>query len=166
MTHTIQSPVTALLDQQAIAYDVIPIPLSDDNKPIRQLEALLEEQGRDPASVVRSLLFRTGSETFVLLAATGGARADWAALRKAIGERKLTMADWDQVDTITGYVVGAVPPIALPDDITVLVDNDIERYDTVIIGSGVLGYALSLDRAALQTLLSDAITGAFLKSDS
>ncbi len=164
MSNTIQSPVTELLQHHAIPYEVITIPLSDDNKPIRQLEELLKEQGRDPNSVVRSLLFRSSSEKYVLLAATGGGRADWAALRQAINERKLTMADFDQVESVTGYVVGAVPPVALPETITLLIDQNITQYDTVMIGSGVLGYALSLARQDLQSLMSHGITGTFLKA--
>lgn len=166
MTEQIKSAVTELLDQHAITYDVITIPLSEDKKPIRNLEALLQSQDRDPASVVRSLLFRTGSNTFVLLAAAGGGKADWATLRKHINERKLKMADFDQVEQATGYVVGAVPPIALPDTIRVLLDDSLSNYDDVIIGSGVLGYALTLSSDDLKTAMGDHIEiGQFLKSE-
>jgi Cys-tRNA(Pro) deacylase len=166
MSTTITSPVTALLDQRQIAYDIITIPLSEDNKPIRNLEALLTAQGRDPTSVIRSLLFRTGSNTFVLLAVPGGDRADWAALRKHLGERKLKMADFDQVEEVTGYVVGAVPPIALPDTLQVLLDDTVSNYDHVIIGSGVLGYALALSSQDLKAAMaSESQTGSFTKTD-
>ena len=68
MSQTISSPVTELLANNAIPFDVIEIPLSEDKKPIRNLEELLSGQGRDPNSVVRSLLFKTGSGQFCLLA--------------------------------------------------------------------------------------------------
>jgi Cys-tRNA(Pro) deacylase len=166
MSAHITSPVTDLLDQHQIAYDIITIPLSEDNKPIRNLEALLTAQGRDPTSVIRSLLFRTGSNTFVLLAVPGGDRADWAALRKHLGERKLKMADFDQVEEVTGYVVGAVPPIALPDTLQVLLDDTVSNYDHVIIGSGVLGYALALSSQDLKAAMaSESQTGSFTKTD-
>ena len=166
MSTHITSPVTELLDQQQIVYDIITIPLSEDNKPIRNLEALLTAQGRDPTSVIRSLLFRTGTNIFVLLAVPGGDRADWAVLRKHLGERKLKMADFDQVEDVTGYVVGAVPPIALPDTIQVILDDTFSNYDHVIIGSGVLGYALALSSQDLKTALgNDCQTGSFTKTD-
>ena len=38
MSHTIDSPVTQFLNQLAIAFEVIEIPLSEDQKPIRNLE--------------------------------------------------------------------------------------------------------------------------------
>jgi len=167
MSITLKSPVTELLEQHNITFDIITIPLTDDNKPIRNLEALLMEQGRDPNAVIRSLLFRTGSNVYVLLAVAGGGRADWGVLRKHLGERKLKMADFDQVEDVTGYVVGAVPPIALPDTVQVLFDNTVSHYDNVIIGSGVLGFALSLSSQDLQTIMGSEIQmGQFTKAET
>ncbi len=161
MTSAISSPVTTLLTQAGIAYDVIEIPLSEDKKPIRNLEELLRNQGLDPQSVVRSVLFKTASEQFVLLAVAGGGRADWAVLRQHLNERKCRMAEFDEVPQATGYVVGAVPPIALPENIKVLVDNSVKQYPTVVIGSGVLGYALSLKGEDLLKLMAGAELGNF-----
>ena len=71
------------------------------------------------------------------------------------------MAEFDEVSVATGYVVGAVPPIALPKEIKVLVDYSVKDYETVVIGSGVLGFALSLKGANLLKLLGDADQGVF-----
>ena len=161
MTSAISSPVTNLLTQAGIAYDVIEIPLSEDKKPIRNLEELLRNQGLDPQSVVRSVLFKTASEQFVLLAVAGGGRADWAVLRQHLNERKCRMAEFEEVPQATGYLVGAVPPIALPENIKVLVDNSVRQYPTVVIGSGVLGYALSLKVEDLLKLMDGADQGEF-----
>lgn len=159
----IESLVTKLLDKHNILFDVVIIPLSDDKKPIRNLEELLQSEGRDPNSVVRSLLFKTKSGDFVLLAVAGGGRADWAILRQHLGERKLRMAEFDEIEDTTGYIVGTVPPVALPDNIRVLVDESISSFDKVIIGSGVLGYALALSSTDLLTLLADYDKGSFVK---
>ena len=161
---TIQSAVTELLASKNIAFDVIEIPLSKDKKPIRNLEELLTSNGLDPKSVVRSILFRGGSEQFYMLAVAGGGRADWGVLRKQLEERKLRMAEFDEVPEVTGYVVGAVPPIALPEGVPVLVDNSVNEYETVVIGSGVLGYALALKGADLLKLMDGAEQGAFVKA--
>ena len=158
------SPVTELLNSMAIPFTVIEIPLSEDKKPVRNLEELLESQGLDPKSVVRSVLFRTGSEQFIMLAVAGGGRADWAILRSHLDERKLRMAEYDEVPEATGYVVGAVPPVALPAGLKVLVDNSVKDYETVVIGSGVLGYALALKGADLLRVLGDAEQGNFAKT--
>jgi Cys-tRNA(Pro)/Cys-tRNA(Cys) deacylase len=161
---SINSPVTELLQRENIAFDVIEIPLTDDNKPVRNLEELLLKQGIDPQSVVRSVLFKTASDQYVLLAVAGGGRADWGVLRKHLNERKCRMAEFDEVPEATGYVVGAVPPLALPDSIKVLVDNSVKDYETVVIGSGVLGFAISLKGVDFLKLLGSADHGVFVSS--
>lgn len=166
MSKTLNSPVTLLLAQANIPYSVIEIPLSEDKKPIRNLEGLLVEQGLDPQSVVRSILFKTASDTFVLLAVAGGARADWAILRKHLDTRKCRMAEFNEVEDATGYVVGAVPPVALPQNVKVLVDNSVKNYLQVVIGSGVLGFALSLKGADLLSLLGNSDMGDFANEGS
>lgn len=161
MSSFITSPVTLLLQHEGIAYEVIEIPLTEDKKPVRNLEELLQKQDIDPHSVIRSVLFKTASERFVLLAVAGGGRADWGVLRKHLNERKCRMAEFNEVSEATGYVVGAVPPMALPKDIQVLVDNSVKYYETVVIGSGVLGFALSLKGTDLLKLLCNAEQGLF-----
>ena len=166
MTTNVISPVTNLLNRLNIPYEVITIPLSEDQKPIRSLESLLTKQELDPTCIIRSLLFQTGSNTSVLLVVPGGLRADWGVLRKHLGVRKLKMADFDQVKEVTGYVVGAVPPIALPENIHILLDETVSSYTNVVIGSGILGYALSLSSQDLTLAMGSAVqTGLFSKMD-
>ncbi len=166
MSISINSPVIELLRRENVAHNVIEIPLTEDKKPVRNLEELLLKQGIDPQSVVRSVLFKTASDKFVLLAVAGGGRADWGVLRKHLNERKCRMAEFDEVPEATGYVVGAVPPVALPEDIKVLVDNSVKDYETVVIGSGVLGFAISLKGADLLKLFGSADQGVFVSSGS
>lgn len=166
MSASLSSPVTELLQRESIAYEVIEIPLTEDKKPVRNLEELLVKHGLDPQSVVRSVLFKTASDKFVLLAVAGGGRADWGVLRKHLNERKCRMAEFDEVPEATGYVVGAVPPVALPASIQVLVDSSVKDYETVVIGSGVLGFAISLKGADLLKLLANADQGVFVNSGS
>ena len=108
------------------------------------------------------MVFKTGSGKFVLLAVAGSGRADWGVLRKHINERKCRMAEFDEVPEATGYVVGAVPPIALPGNIKILVDNSVKEYETVVIGSGILGFALLLKGADLLKMLGNADQGIFI----
>lgn len=166
MSDAIESPVIQLLQQHAISFDLIEIPLREDKKPIRSLEELLSSKGVDSNAVVRSVVFRGESGQFVLLAVAGGGRADWGILRKHLNERKLRMAEYDEVPEATGYVVGAVPPIALPKKLRVLVDKSVHNYEMVVMGSGIFGYAISLKGKDLLALLVDADKGEFVKLEA
>ena len=166
MRASISTPVTALLQSKGITYDVIEIPLSEDKKPIRSLEELLTSKGLDPNSVVRSIVFKADSGQYALLAVAGAGRADWGLLRAQLNERKLRMAEYEEVTEATGYEVGAVPPIALPNSVRILLDKGVLNHGIVVIGSGVLGYALSLKGKDLLSLLTEADQGEFVKSAS
>lgn len=85
MEAKITSPVTDYLKNQKISFDLVEIPLSEDQKSVRHLEELLTGKGLDSKSVVRSVLFRGGSGKFFMLALAGGGRADWSVLRKHVG---------------------------------------------------------------------------------
>lgn len=163
MTENLDSPVTRRLDALGVRYEAIEIPLDPDKKPVRSLEELLAAQNRNPNQIVRSLLFRTGSDNFVLLAAAGGGKADWGILRKHLNERRLTMAQPEEVLQATGYPIGAVPPIALPKDVRVLADASVFEFERVVIGSGVLGYALDMAGADLRKAMSETEIGMFVK---
>lgn len=164
MTDQLKSPVSRLFDELGIKYEWIEIPLDPDKKPVRSLEEVLAAIGRDPEQIVRSLLFRTGSGDFVLLAVAGGGRADWGVLRKQLSERRLAMAEPEEVLQATGFPVGAVPPIALPDSIRILVDEGVFNYARVVIGSGILGYALDINADDLRRVMSSADIGKFVKA--
>jgi len=163
INNTINSPVTALLNEQTIPFGILEIPLTEDKKPVRSLEELLSANYLDPKSVVRSVVFKGESGQFVMLAVAGGGRADWAILRKHLNEKKCRMAEFDEVLSATSYVVGAVPPIALPAQVRILVDNSVKNYENVVIGSGVLGYALTLKGSDLLNLLAQAEFDDFTK---
>ena len=164
MTDLINSPVSDLLQSHNIPFEQIVIPLSPDKKPIRALEEILGEHGYLAGSVVRSILFRTDAEKYILLAIAGSSKADWGVLRKHLNERRLTLADPAEVAVQTGYAVGAVPPLALPDGIRVLADESLREFEKLIVGSGVLGYAFGLSGADLCGLLATAEFGRFGKN--
>lgn len=163
MTDIASSPVGALLQTGNVAFEQIEIPLSPDKKPIRALEEILGEKGYPPGSVVRSILFRTDAGKYILLAIAGSGKADWGTLRKHLNERRLTLADPAEVAAQTGYVVGAVPPVALPETVRTLADESLKTYEKLIIGSGVLGYAFGMRGADLCGLLTEAEFGQFGK---
>jgi len=80
----INSEVTELLASAGIAFDVVEIPLSEDKKPIRNLEELLSEKGLDPTSVVRSVVFRGGSKQFYLLSTLKSASYAWLSMMRCL----------------------------------------------------------------------------------
>ena len=61
-------------------------------------------------------------------------------------------------------MIDAVPPLALPESVRVLADESLKDYEKLMIGSGVLGYALGLSGADLCGLMEEAEFGRFGKT--
>lgn len=74
------------------------------------MEQAARERGQRPEQVVRSILFRTGKDEYLLALVAGAAQISWKALRAYLGQSRLTMAKEDEVLRVTGYPIGAVGP--------------------------------------------------------
>jgi prolyl-tRNA editing enzyme YbaK/EbsC (Cys-tRNA(Pro) deacylase) len=124
---------------------------------VKSLAQAAEERGQTPEQIIRSLLFRVAEGEFVLVLMAGPSQVDWKALRHYLGQSRLTTASRDEVETVTGYKIGAVAPFGLPQPLRVLVDEGVlggrADSDEVSIGSGERGTTVIMTTAALRTAL-------------
>jgi prolyl-tRNA editing enzyme YbaK/EbsC (Cys-tRNA(Pro) deacylase) len=91
----------------------------------------------------------------------GPAQISWPALRRHLGQPRVTMATADEVRLATGYELGAVAPFGLPQPMRVLADEGVFLPDAVSLGSGVRGTAIILKSSDLRRALGEAETGRF-----
>lgn len=134
--------------------------------PVNSLEQAAAERGQTPEQVVRSLLFRLEEGRYVMVLAAGPAQISWAALRAHLGASRLTTADRDEVQAVTGYPIGAVGPFGLTTPMPVLVDVSVAEQTEVSIGSGVRGTTVILATADLLAGLGDAVVVPLRKEDT
>ncbi len=121
--------------------------------PIRSLEQAAAERGQQPEQIIRSILFRLAADSFVMVLMAGPQQIDWKALRRYLGEKRLTMASEEEMLRITGYQRGAVAPFGLPTPLRILADPGIFVPEEVSLGSGVRGTTIILRSADLQKAL-------------
>jgi Cys-tRNA(Pro) deacylase len=152
-------PVSLELEELGIPHRVF-----THNGSVTSLEQAARERGQRPAQVVRSILFRTGQDEFMLALVAGPAQVSWKILRKYLGQSRLTMATEDEVLDVTGYLIGAVGPFGLPRRLRVLVDAGVLAEEEVSIGSGLRGTAVILKSADLLRGLLDGEVVALTES--
>lgn len=145
------TPVGRALDERGVAYREFTHP-----GPIHSLEQAAEERGQRPEQVVRSILFRTGPDDYLMVLVAGPQQVDWKALRRHLGQSRMTMASPDEVLAVTGYEIGAVSPFGLPRPLRVLVDESVAREEEVSLGSGTRGTTVILRSADLLAALPEA----------
>ena len=146
------TPVGRELQQRGIPFRELRHP-----NPVLTLEQASAERGQRPEQVVRSLLFRLAQGDYLMALVAGPRQVDWKALRRIVGQSRLTTASADEVRAVTGYEIGAVSPFALPQPVRVLLDESMLREAEVSIGSGERGTTVILATADLLRALGDGV---------
>jgi Cys-tRNA(Pro)/Cys-tRNA(Cys) deacylase len=105
--------------------------------PTPTVETAAEAVRVSPDQIVKSLLFMIGDRP-VLVITSGLGRIDRRLLGRHFGvsRKKTSFADPDTVLSLTGYPVGAVPPLGHRQKLQVLVDPSVLAYETVYGGGG------------------------------
>ena len=89
----------------------------------------------DVGAIVKSLLFRTES-TFILCLVAGDKRCSLSKLKKIKDKKDISMATPEDVKTQTGYTIGGVSPIGHLEDIEIIIDNSLERFNELFAAAG------------------------------
>ena len=86
-------------------------------------------------AIVKSLLFRTGDD-FILCLVAGDKRCSLNKLKKLKDKKDILMASPKEVKTQTGYTIGGVSPIGHLEDIEIIIDNSLERFNELFAAAG------------------------------
>jgi Cys-tRNA(Pro)/Cys-tRNA(Cys) deacylase len=145
----------------ALTVQQIPYRLFRHAGPVHSLEQAAKERGQLPEQVVRSILFRIGAGQYAMVLIAGPGQIAWPALRRHLGQSRLTLASEEEVLAVTGYRLGAVAPFGLPQPVTVLVDENVLAQEEVSLGSGERGTAVLIGTQDLMRALGDVPIGRF-----
>ena len=86
-------------------------------------------------AIVKSLLLRT-EDSFILCLVSGDKRCSLNKIKKILNKKDVCMADAVQVKSQTGFSIGGVSPIAHINNLKILVDNSLNRFDNVFAAAG------------------------------
>ena len=99
------------------------------------------------------------SNTPVAALVSGDRRCSTNTLSRLSGiEGKCIRPDADEVKTITGYSIGGVSPVGLPSTLTVLMDEMLNRYETVWAAAGHPHCVFPISFSALQRLTNATVS--------
>jgi Cys-tRNA(Pro) deacylase len=113
--------------------------------PARDLLQAAERRGTTVERILKTMVVRTGEDSYVLVLVPGDRVIDWGALRDHLGLRRLTLADTDQALEATGYRRGTITPFGVPQGLPVIVDAGAVGRGEVSVGAGVPGVAIHMD---------------------
>lgn len=107
--------------------------------------------GVEVGQIAKSILFLADSEP-VLIVASGDVKIKGGKLKKIMGASKVKMADMDTVLNVTGYAVGGVCPLALPQKLKILLEDTMHRFPVVYTAAGTPRSALPVTMEQLAVI--------------
>ena len=123
------------------------------------VEAAAEAVGVAPQQILKSLLFvikeGEGDLRPLLVIANGLSRVSYkkVAEHQGVSRRQVRIARPKQVEAMTGYAVGTVPPFGHPRRLPTLIDEGVLDQSEVYAGGGAINALLRLDAAELQRVV-------------
>lgn len=123
------------------------------------VEAAADAVGVAPQQILKSLLFVIKEDEDdlrpLLVIANGLSRVSYKKLaeHQGVSRRQVRIARPKQVEKMTGYPVGTVPPFGHPRPLPTLIDEGVLAQSEVYGGGGAINALLRLDTAELQRVV-------------
>lgn len=112
-----------------------------------------EKLGIDPERVFKTLVVTDSSNLFVGVVPVS-MQLNLKLMARAVGVKKVSMADAKKVETTTGYVLGGVSPIAQKKRLKTVIDSSAQDFETINVSAGKRGLEIELSANDLQQLTS------------
>ncbi len=112
------------------------------------VELAAQALGCEGKRIAKSLSFLVDDKA-ILVVAAGDAKIDNPKY-KATFSCKAKMLSYEQVEEYIGHAVGGVCPFAIPDSVTVYLDESLKRFETVFPACGSSNSAIELTIPELE----------------
>ena len=107
-------------------------------------------------AIVKSLLFKNGDNYFLCLV-SGDKRCSLNKLKKFFNSKDLSMASPNEVKEQTGYTIGGVSPIGHKNNLQILVDSSLNRFEDLFAAAGHPNCIFKINFADLKKITNGTI---------
>jgi len=105
----------------------------------------------EEGAIVKSLVFKTETEFLVCLI-SGDKRCSLNKLKKVISKKNVSMASADDVKAQTGFTIGGVSPVGHINNLNIIIDKTLERFQSVFAAAGHPKSIFKIDILKLKDL--------------
>lgn len=143
---TVIEKVQSYLDQYNMGLKIIEFEESTST-----CELAAAALGVEVGQIAKTLVFLADGSP-VLVVASGDNKIKSGKLKRLLGASKIRMADPETVKQATGYSVGGVCPVALPQSLPIYLDDSMRRFPVVYAAAGTPHSALPVTMEQLQII--------------
>jgi Ala-tRNA(Pro) deacylase len=134
----------ALLDGGGARYRVIDHPAAGKSEEVARIRGT--EVGQGAKAMACKLSIPGGPALHVLAVLAANRQLDLAALARQFGAKKASLMSPKEIDTLTGCVLGAIPPFSFHPALQLVADPELfERYREIAFNAGRLDASIVLD---------------------
>ena len=105
----------------------------------------------EEGAIVKSLVFRAETK-FLICLVSGDKRCSLNKLKKVISNKDVSMASADEVKAQTGFTIGGVSPVGHINDLNIIIDKSLERFQIVYAAAGHPNSIFKIDISKLKDL--------------
>ena len=115
-------------------------------------EEAAQKMGVDPKSVFKTLVVQSDKMMAVGIVPVIST-LNLKSMAKALGVKKVAMADPKNVENTTGYILGGVSPLGQKKRLKTLIDESAFEYESIFVSAGKRGLEVEVNPQDLEKLL-------------
>lgn len=135
-----------LLDQQKIAYELIPYEVDENDLGAQHIA---DQLGEDLRQVFKTLVLQGDKSGYFVCVVPGGDEVDLKKAARATGNKKCDLIPMKQLLSLTGYVRGGCSPIGMRKAFPTLFHESCLLFDHIYVSAGVRGLQFKIAPADL-----------------
>ena len=105
----------------------------------------------EEGAIVKSLVFKAETR-FLICLVSGDKRCSLNKLKKVISKKDVSMASADEVKAQTGFTIGGVSPVGHINNLDIIIDKTLERFQIVYAAAGHPNSIFKIDISKLKDL--------------
>lgn len=130
-----------LLDQQKIAYDLIPYIVDEDNLGAQHIA---DQLGEEIQQVFKTLVLKGDKNGYFVCVVPGNAEIDLKKAAKATGNKKCDLIAVKELLPLTGYIRGGCSPIGMKKAFPTFYHESLVLYPYIYISAGIRGLQIKI----------------------
>ena len=107
-------------------------------------------------AIVKSLLLRA-DDGYVLCLVSGDKKCSLNKVKKITGKKDVCMANADDVKKQTGFTIGGVSPVGLINQLEILIDDKLNRFQDIFAAAGHPNAVFKIDLNSLNKITKGKI---------
>ncbi len=111
-----------------------------------------EKLALPPARVFKTLVVSLGNRNSAVGVIPVSSMLSMKLMAKAVGGKKAVMANKQEVERATGYVLGGVSPLGQKNALPTVIDTSAADFDSIFVSAGRRGLEIEVRPRDLQTL--------------